>query len=56
MDKDLRDHRSKQCNPEHKPTGEGRPRAYQGDRSQANLDNHSNQLNSNNEKYTPPKK
>jgi hypothetical protein len=49
------DNRSRQCDPEHKSSGPGRPAAYQGDRSQANLDNHSNQLNPNNQNYQQKK-
>lgn len=45
----------KQCNPNHKPTGPGRPAAYQGSQQTANVNNHSNQLNPNNERYVQKK-
>lgn len=40
-----------QCNPNHAPTGPGRQAAYTGDASKANLDNRSQQMNPNNDKY-----
>jgi len=45
----------KQCNPNHKPTGAGRPAAYQGSQQTANVNNHGNQLNPNNERYVQKK-
>lgn len=47
--------RANQCNPEHKQTGPGRPAGYQGSREKANLDNHAEQRNPNNEKFIPRK-
>lgn len=49
------DNRSKQCNPEHKPTGPGHQAGYQGDKTKADLDNHGNQLNPNNERFQAKK-
>lgn len=46
-----RQNRGNQCNPNHVPTGPGHKAGYQGDRSQANLDNRANQKNSNNDLY-----
>jgi len=48
--------RTNQCNPNHQPTGPGRTAGYKGDLSKANLDNHADQLNKNNQKYQPTKK
>lgn len=47
--------RDNQCNPNHKQTGPGHPAAYQGSRDKANIDNHAQQLNPNNEKFVPRK-
>lgn len=47
--------RTKQCNPNHFPTGPGHQKGYQGDTSQNNLNNHANQNNPNNTLYQPKK-
>lgn len=51
MDKQQQDHYAKQCNPTHTPTGPGHQAGYQGKGDKADLDNRSDQLNPNNEKY-----
>ncbi|KAL5234907.1 hypothetical protein ACI65C_002317 [Semiaphis heraclei] len=43
--------RTNQCNPNHQATGQGRPSAYQGSQDRANVNNHGNQLNPNNDRY-----
>jgi len=48
--------RTNQCNETHKPSGPGHQKAYQGDTSKANLDNHANQLNPTSKNYNPPKR
>lgn len=45
------DAHSRDCNPEHKESGSGRPAGYQGDGSKKDLENHSNQLNPNHPEY-----
>ncbi|KAL5234909.1 hypothetical protein ACI65C_002319 [Semiaphis heraclei] len=47
--------RTNQCNPNHQPTGQGRPSAYQGSQDRANVNNHGNQLNPNNDRYVQKK-
>jgi len=47
--------RTNQCNPNHQSTGQGRPAAYQGSQDRANVNNHGNQLNPNNERYVQKK-
>ncbi|XP_063695805.1 uncharacterized protein LOC134827164 isoform X2 [Culicoides brevitarsis] len=43
--------RTNQCNPTHKPTGPGHRAGYHGAGTKADLDNHADQLNPNNDKY-----
>jgi len=43
--------RTNQCNPTHEKTGQGRPAAYQGSQDRANINNHANQGNPNNQRY-----
>lgn len=46
---------AKQKNPNHKPTGPGKPKGYDGDGTQADRDNHGDQLNPNNDEYKEKK-
>jgi len=52
---DQRNQYSDQCNPNHPSDGPGRKHAYQGAMDDANLNNHSNQLNQNNKLFIPKK-
>ena len=47
--------RPNQCNPTHVKSGPGHDARYQGAQDKANLDNHGNQLNPNNERFQPRK-
>ncbi|XP_022175694.1 GATA zinc finger domain-containing protein 14-like [Myzus persicae] len=47
--------RTNQCNPNHLPTGQGHPAAYPGSQDKANLNNHANQKNPNNQNYAQQK-
>jgi hypothetical protein len=53
--KTSQDRYADQCNPKHASTGPGHPHGYQGSKEQDDLDNHSNQKNSNNWRYLPQK-
>lgn len=46
----IKENRTNQCNPTHKPTGPGHDAGYQGAGTKDDLDNHANQKNPNNEK------
>lgn len=51
MDKAGQGNRTNQCNPTHTPTGPGHQAGYKGQEGKADLDNHGQQMNSNNPKY-----
>lgn len=43
--------RTNQCNPTHQPTGPGHQAGYHGTGTTPDLNNHGNQMNSNNSAY-----
>ena len=47
MEKQVLDNRANQLNPNHVPSGPGRPAGYHGAGTKFDLDNHANQLNPN---------
>lgn len=51
LDKKAIDNRANQLNPNHAPSGPGRPAGYQGEGTLADLNNHANQLNPNHPLY-----
>ncbi|CAD1476533.1 unnamed protein product [Heterotrigona itama] len=51
MDKKAASNRTNQCNPNHTSTGQGHKSGYYGTGTKADLDNHANQLNPNNQLY-----
>jgi len=51
LDKAALDNRANQLNPNHAPSGPGRPAGYRGTGTKFDLDNHANQLNPNNPLY-----
>lgn len=55
LDKSSVDNRANQQNPNHHPTGPGRPAGYPGAGTKPDLNNHGNQMNPNNPKYQGPK-
>lgn len=56
MDRDAQDNRANQKNTNHPSSGDGVQRGYKGTGDEADLDNHSQQKNMNNDKYQQPKK
>ncbi|ODM97158.1 DNA polymerase beta [Orchesella cincta] len=52
LDKKALDNRANQMNPNHAPSGPGRPAGYQGQGTRADLNNHANQMNPNNPLYS----
>jgi len=51
LDKAALDNRANQLNPNHPPSGPGRPAGYRGTATKFDVDNHANQLNPNNPLY-----
>jgi len=51
LEQQLLDNRANQLNPNHIPSGPGRPAGYRGAGTAADLNNHANQLNLNNPAY-----
>lgn len=51
MDKQTKDNRANQKNPNHEKTGEGNPAEYKGKGDKPDLDNHGNQLNPNHDQF-----
>jgi len=51
LDKAALDNRANQLNPNHVPSGPGRPAGYRGLGTQTDLNNHANQMNPNNLLY-----
>lgn len=48
--------KTNQCNPSHTPSGPGRSANYQGSGTKPDLNNHANQMNSNNPSYRSSRK
>jgi len=55
MDKQSQDNRADQMNPNHESSGPGHESGYHGSGTTADLDNHANQMNSNNDAHSSSK-